>query len=106
MSIEADVPLVLQQMGRVQKLAEQEKNRPERQQATARDAAQKGGELERDHVAKAQSTEQTHMDVDKDGHGGGGAFSSRRESSDEPEDVETNPSSQNAWQGKIVDTKV
>lgn len=70
MSNEMDIPLVIQQMGRVQKIAEHEKSRPERQQATARDAARKGGELARDHVAETQSAEQTHFDIDEDGHGG------------------------------------
>jgi len=109
MSIETDIPLVLQQMGRVQKIAEQEKSRPERQQATARDAARKGGELARDHVAETQSTEQTHLDVDKDAHGQQQnqhlSSGSRKEAASE-DDVETKPTSESAWQGKIIDTKV
>ncbi|MCG8530566.1 MAG: hypothetical protein MI749_07875 [Desulfovibrionales bacterium] len=108
MSIESDIPLVLQQMGRVQKLAEQEKSRPERQQAVARDAALKGGEHARDHVAATQDAERSHMDVDEDGHGGGAAHSLQEQAAQESEDspVETNPKSQSAWQGKIIDTKV
>ncbi|SIO38190.1 hypothetical protein [Halodesulfovibrio marinisediminis] len=108
MSIETDIPLILQQMGRVQKIAEQEKSRPERQQATARDAARRGGELARDHVTETQSTEQTHFDVDEDGHGQQNQFlSSGSEHESEPEeDIGTNPTSVSAWQGKIIDTKV
>ncbi|WP_290924806.1 hypothetical protein [Halodesulfovibrio sp.] len=109
MSIETDIPLVLQQMGRVQKIAEQEKSRPERQQAAAREAARQGGELARDHVAETQSAEQTHLDVDEDGHGQQQnqhlSSGSRQETTSE-DDVETKPTSESAWQGKIIDTKV
>jgi hypothetical protein len=108
MSNEMDIPLVIQQMGRVQKIAEHEKSRPERQQATARDAARKGGELARDHVAETQSAEQTHFDIDEDGHGGQNQNlpSGSRQGATPEQDVETNPKSESAWQGKIIDTKV
>ena len=108
MSNEMDIPLVIQQMGRVQKIAEQEKSRPERQQATARDAARKGGELARDHVAETQSAEQAHFDIDEDGHGGQNQHlpSDSRQGATPEQDVETNPTSESAWQGKIIDTKV
>ncbi|OBQ50163.1 hypothetical protein [Halodesulfovibrio spirochaetisodalis] len=109
MSIETDIPLVLQQMGRVQKIAEQEKSRPERQQAATREAARRGGELARDHVAETHATEQSHLDVDEDGRGQQfhqhlSADSRMEEESDQ--EVETQPTSESAWQGKIIDTKV
>lgn len=109
MSIETDIPLVLQQMGRVQKIAEQEKSRPERQQATAREAARKGGEHARGHVAKMQSTKQSHLDVDEDGHGqqfNQHLSANAKQEDTSEEDVETKPNSESAWQGKIIDTKV
>lgn len=104
-----DIPLVIQQMGRVQKIAEQEKSRPERQQATARDAARRGGELARDHVAETQSAEHSHLDVDEDGHGqqqNQHLSSGSRQDTTPEQDVETKPTSESAWQGKIIDTKV
>ncbi|MEZ0575080.1 hypothetical protein [Halodesulfovibrio aestuarii] len=109
MSIETEIPLILQQMGRVQKIAEQEKSRPERQQATARDAARRGGELAREHVTETQSAEQTHLDVDEDGHGqqqNQHLSSDSRHTTAPEQDVETKPTSESAWQGKIIDTKV
>ena len=108
MSNEMDIPLVIQQMGRVQKIVEHEKSRPERQQAATRDAARKGGELARDHVTEAQSAEQTHFDIDEDGHGEENQHlpSDSRQGTAPEQDVETNPTSESAWQGKIIDTKV
>lgn len=103
-----DIALVIQQMGRVQKIAEHEKSRPERQQAAARDAARKGGELARDHVAETQSAEHSHFDIDENGHGQQNqnlSSGSRQEETPE-QDVETKPTSESAWQGKIIDTKV
>lgn len=107
MSIEADIPLVLQQMGRVQKIAEQEKSRPERQQAAARDRAARGGELARDHVAETQAPEQSHLDVDEDGRGDAQQqHQTNNETTQPDENVETKPKSESAWQGKIINVKV
>ena len=112
MTIDMGVPIVLQQMGRVQKIAEQEKSKPERQQATARDESLRTGLLAQDQVGRTQKTgkaDNEQHDVDKDGHNsscGGSLQPACKTDDSEPEKTETRPASESAWQGKIVDLNV
>ncbi|UZP66854.1 hypothetical protein N1030_14745 [Desulfovibrio mangrovi] len=111
MSLDASLPVLLAQMGHVEKLAHNETVHPEAQQAAAKQNAAETLKREQSAVEKTQQSKDSQAIVDQDGRGAGGRrYARKRKAKPKPdtggEDEQATQEARSPWQGNILNVKV
>lgn len=108
MTIESNLPIVLAQMGLVEKIAHQETVTPEAQQATSKTIVAEAVKREQNSVERTQESESSQILLDHDGSNKGKHAPRKRRAKPKPhvEDEAKEANSNTLWQGNILDMKV
>lgn len=108
MSLDASLPIVLAQMGHVEKIAHNETTTPEAQREAAKHSAAEALKHEQSAVERPQEAEGSTVLLDKDGGGGGGKRRQKKHPKKEQDAGEQEAEARNTspWQGNILNLKV
>ncbi|MFV0422552.1 hypothetical protein [Oleidesulfovibrio sp.] len=108
MSLESSLPVLLVQMGHVQKITHNEQSHPETQQAAAQQNVAETLKRGQSQVEKTQQSEKSKLEADADGRGGGAGTQQQRAGSESEPDEHTGEQEQKKgpWTGNIVNVKV
>jgi hypothetical protein len=106
MSIDINVPVLINQLPHLQFVAQAEQSRPEVQSRVLQELANEMRKREQSQVQNAEASETTAKVKDDSGGGGGQQAASHRRRK-APEQPEPEPEPQKGvWQGHIVNVKI